>query len=91
MTCYVLSLYILCDKVLYVFLDNLFSCSLNSYLLSLLQPDQARRAGSDGSMSASGSAGPGFDPRRGSKFSFEMEMGGDVHFLIARLYITGLD
>ena len=31
----------------------------------------ARRAGSDGSMSASGSAGPGFDPRRGGKFSFE--------------------
>ena len=28
----------------------------------------ARRAGSDGSMSASGSAGPGFDPLRGSKF-----------------------
>ena len=40
-----------------------------------------RRTGSDGSMSAFGSAGPGFDPRRGSKFSFE----------IARLYITGLD
>ena len=32
----------------------------------------ARRASSDGSMSASGSAGPGFDPRRGSKFSFEI-------------------
>ena len=32
----------------------------------------ARRAGSDGSMSASGSAGPGFDPWRGSKFSFEI-------------------
>ena len=31
----------------------------------------ARLVGSDGSMSASGSAGPGFDPRRGSKFSFE--------------------
>ena len=31
----------------------------------------ARRAGSGGSMSASGSAGPGFDPQRGSKFSFE--------------------
>ena len=31
----------------------------------------ARRAGSDGSMSASGLAGPGFDPRQGSKFSFE--------------------
>ena len=31
----------------------------------------AHRAGSDGSMSASGSAGLGFDPRRDSKFSFE--------------------
>ena len=31
----------------------------------------ARRAGSDGSMSASDSAGPEFDPRRVSKFSFE--------------------
>ena len=29
----------------------------------------ARRAGSDGSMSPSGSAGPGFDPRQGRKFS----------------------
>ena len=29
---------------------------------------RARRAGSDGNMSASSSAGPGFDPRRGSKF-----------------------
>ena len=56
----------------------------------------ARRAGSDGSMSASGSAGPGFNSRRGSKFSFEnfqprAGRGGDVHFLIARLYITVLD
>ena len=53
----------------------------------------ARRAGSDGSMSASGSGGLGFDPRRGNKFSFEnlQPLGGDVHFLIARLYITGLD
>ena len=32
---------------------------------------KARRAGSHGSMSASGSAGPGFIPRRVSKFSFE--------------------
>ena len=31
----------------------------------------ARRAGSVGSMSASGLAGPGFDPRRSGKFSFE--------------------
>ena len=31
----------------------------------------ARLAGSDGSMSASGPAGPGFDPQRGGKFSFE--------------------
>ena len=29
---------------------------------------RARRAGSDGSMSASGSAGPGYNPRQGSKF-----------------------
>ena len=29
----------------------------------------SRRAGSDGSMSASDSEGPGFDPRRGRKFS----------------------
>ena len=33
--------------------------------------DVARRVGSDGSISASGSAGPGFDPQRLSKFSFE--------------------
>ena len=32
---------------------------------------RARRASSDGSMPASGSAGPGFDPRRDSKFSIE--------------------
>ena len=32
---------------------------------------RARRAGSDGSMSVSGSAGPGFDPRWGRKFLFE--------------------
>ena len=29
---------------------------------------KARRTGSDGSMSASGSAGPGFNPQRGNKF-----------------------
>ena len=33
--------------------------------------NEARRAGSDGSMSTSASAGPWFDPRQGSKFSFE--------------------
>ena len=45
----------------------------------------ARRDGSDGSMSASGSAGPGFN--------LGARRGGDVglHFLIARLYITVLD
>ena len=31
----------------------------------------ARRTGSDGSMSAFGSVGPGFDSQRGIKFSFE--------------------
>ena len=33
--------------------------------------EQARRSGSHGSMSATGSAGSGFDPRPGSKFSLE--------------------
>ena len=32
---------------------------------------EARRAGSDGSMSASDLVGLGFDPRRGSKFTYE--------------------
>ena len=49
-----------------------------------------------GSMSASGSGGPGFDP--GGVVNFHLKIfnlvarrGGDVHFLIARLYITVLD
>ena len=37
----------------------------------LISNFKARRAGSDGSMSASGSTGLGFNPRRGSKFSIE--------------------
>ena len=37
-------------------------------LVSTTLQTNARRAGSDGSMSASGSAGPGFNPRRGNKF-----------------------
>ena len=47
---------------------------LQNYNITFLSSDirsEARRTGSDGSMSASGSAGPGFDPRRGSKFSLE--------------------
>ena len=39
---------------------------LNIQLFTLTE--LARRVGSDGSMSASGSVGPGFNPRRGSKF-----------------------
>ena len=34
-------------------------------------PEVGRLAASDGITSASDSAGPGFDPRRGSQFSFE--------------------
>ena len=34
-----------------------------------------RRAGSDGSMSASGSAGPGFGPRQGRQFSIQAPLG----------------
>ena len=43
---------------------NYIYCTLTIY-------DQARRGGSDGSMPTSGSAGPGFDSRLGSKFSSE--------------------
>ena len=53
-----------------------------------------RRDGSDGSMSASGSSGPGFDPGGVVNlhlkiFNLGARRGGDVHFLITRLYITG--
>ena len=41
------------------------------YVSTKIKFTRARLAGSDDTMSASGSAGPGFDPRRGSKFSFE--------------------
>ena len=53
-----------------------------------------RRAGSDGSMSVSGSAGsiPGEVVNFHLKsFNLGAKRGGDVYFLIARLYITGLD
>ena len=48
------------------------------------------------SMSASGSAGPGFDTGGVVNFNFKIfnlgaRRGGDVHFLIARLYIPVLD
>ena len=47
-------------------------------------------------MSVSGSAGPRFNPWWGSKyylkvFNLGARRGGDVHFLIARLYITVLN
>ena len=53
-------------------------------------------ADSDGRISASTSAGPGFNPQRVVNldlkiFNLGARRGGDVHFLIARLYITGLD
>ena len=44
-----------------------FSQYLSEYFVSRLR----RRAGSDGSISASSSADPGFDLRRGGKISFE--------------------
>ena len=55
-------------KFLYVNMAN-FECNLKIGIGEFL--NSTRRTGTDGSMSASGSAGPGFDPRRGSKFSFE--------------------
>ena len=48
-------------------------------------------------MSASGSAGTGFDPDGVVNFHLKIfnlgarRGGGDVHFVIARLYITGPD
>ena len=68
------------------------SIIISSNITALL----SRCAGSDGSISASGSTGPGFDPRRVVNFHLKIfslgtRRGGDVHFLIARLYITGLD
>ena len=58
--------------------------------------DLVRRAGSDGSTSASCSAGLGFDPGEVVNFYLKMfnlgaRRGGDVHFLIARLHISSLD
>ena len=57
---------------------------------------RARCVGSDGSMSASDSAGPGSIPSGVVNFNLKIfslgaRRGGDVHFLIARLHITGLD
>ena len=46
-------------------------CILPSFIMVFIILLYARRAGSDGSMSTSGSAGPELDPQRGSKFSFE--------------------
>ena len=51
-------------KILNVLLQNLKHMEYFEICILKL----ARRTGSDGSMSASGSAGPGFDPRQGSKF-----------------------
>ena len=62
-----------------------------SETISVYVRERARRAGSDGSMSASGSVGPGFDPGGVKIFNLGARRGGDVHSLIARLYITGLD
>ena len=50
---------------------------------------RARRAGSDGSISASGSAGPGLIPGGVGNFNLKIfnlgaRRGGDVHFQIAR-------
>ena len=55
------------------------------------KPFSARRAGSDGSMSASGSMLGGVVNFHLKIFNLGARRSGDVHFLIARLYITGLD
>ena len=45
-------------------LSHVFKREISNYYILIF----ARRAGSDGSMFASGLAGPGSDPRRDSKF-----------------------
>ena len=66
------------------------------YEVSIDISASARRAGSDGSMSASGSTGPGIDS--GGVVNFHLKIfnlgarrDGDLHFLIARFYIIVLD
>ena len=48
-----------------------YSQNINDRIICRYFLSVAHRAGSDDSMSASGSADPGFHLRRGSKFSFE--------------------
>ena len=56
----------------FIYYTYLYTLSVFAlYFSHLLHEAEARRVGSDGSMSASGSVGSGFNPRRGSKFSFE--------------------
>ena len=72
----------------FIYTLGLLIYSLRNYL------NIARCGGSDGSMSASGSAGsiPGGLINFHLKiFNLGARRDGDVHFLIARLYITGLD
>ena len=80
----------MCLFVFFFFLHLYFNVLLLKYIGFV-----ARCAGSDGSMSTSGSADPGFDPRRVVNFHLKIfnlvaRRGGDVHFLIARLYIQTL-
>ena len=74
---------------------NLISPRVHIYFTSLINTTNNFHL-QDGSMSASGSAGRGSIP--GGVVNFNLRIfnlgarrGGDVHFLIARLYITGLD
>ena len=52
---------------------------------------RSREVGSDGSMSASGSIPSGVINFNLKIFNLGARRSGDVHFLIARLYITVLD
>ena len=69
-------------------------CTRGLAIGSYTFPPLARRVDSDGSMSASGSAGPipgGVVNFHLKIFNLGVRRGEDVHFLIARVYITGLD
>ena len=63
-----------CLSIFIVLINGLHLFNYNKLGYSTMKLN-AHRSGSDGSMSASGSTGAGFDPRRGGKFSTS-ELGG---------------
>ena len=66
-----MTIVIILSIIMIIFFNDSFQASIVLIKHRKVYFHRARHAGSDGSMSASGSADPGFEPRWGSKFSFE--------------------